>query len=268
MQNIKSKLGGFDFNVVCEPGNTTPADYGSRHLLPARLYSARERSELSIKEKEEDAEKIFNRVEEVMDAVTVPILRKHNHKGKTFVLLFEDIKKGLLREEFEQSACKECFTKCSTKVGVMLRDTRRLIRTSLQPNDLAAAHEGYPEKDSMTRQLRESVWWLCMTGDIKEYAHSCLALSSAESWNYPPPLEERKTPIGPWVDCSADVRGPVAGKYYLDDSLDNYSRWPEVEVVKNTSFKELSSVLDRSFSSIAVPVSIIHDRRLPNQSTI
>ena len=81
-------------------------------------------------------------------------------------------------------------------------------------------------------------------------------------------MEERKTPIGPGVDCSADVRGSVAGKYYLDDSLDNYTRWPEVEVVKNTSFKELSSVLDQSFNSIAVPVSIIHDRRLPNQSTI
>ena len=107
-----------------------------------------------------------------------------------------------------------------------------------------------------------------MTGDIKKYAHSCLTLSSAESRNYPPPMEEGKTPIGPWVDCSADVRGPVAGKYYLDDTLDNYSRWREVEVVKNTSFKELSPKLDRSFSSIAAPVSIIHDRRLPNQSTI
>ena len=93
-----------------------------------------------------------------------------------------------------------------------------------------------------------------MTGDIKKYAHSCLTLSSAESRNYPPPMEEGKT--------------PVAGKYYLDDTLDNYSRWREVEVVKNTSFKELSPKLDRSFSSIAAPVSIIHDRRLPNQSTI
>lgn len=69
---------------------------------------------LSCREKEEDAEIIVNRVEEVMDAVTIPILRKRNHKGKTFVLLFEDIKQGLLREEFEQSACKEYFTKFST----------------------------------------------------------------------------------------------------------------------------------------------------------
>ena len=68
--------------MVCEPGNTTPADYGSWHLLPARLYSARERSELSIKEKEEDAEIIFNRVEEVMDSVTIPSLGNTTIKAK------------------------------------------------------------------------------------------------------------------------------------------------------------------------------------------
>ena len=74
----------------------------------------------------------------------------------------------------------------------------------------------------MTRHLRQSVWRPGMTRDIKEYADSCLTCSSAESRNYPSPVEEQMTPIGPWVDCSADVKGPVAEKYYLHVLIDNY----------------------------------------------
>ena len=92
MQNIKSPLGGFDFNVVYESGTTRPINYRSRHLPPARLYSARERSDLDIEEEVEDAEIIVNRVEEVIDAVTIPILRQHTHEGKIFVLLLKDMK--------------------------------------------------------------------------------------------------------------------------------------------------------------------------------
>ena len=117
MQNVKSKLGRFNFNVVYQPGTTTTADYGSRHLPPARLYSARERSELGIEEEQEDVEIIANRGEEVIDAVTISIYRQNVFEGKTFVLLLEDIKRGQLRVELVQSACKECSPNLVPNLG-------------------------------------------------------------------------------------------------------------------------------------------------------
>ena len=48
--------------------------------------------------------------------------------------------------------------------------------------------------------------------------------------------------------------------------IDNYSRWPEVEVVKSTSFQELKPVFDRSMGLLGVPVSVTHDRRPPYNS--
>ena len=103
--------------MVYQPGTTTTADYGSRHLPPARLYSARERSELGIEEEQEDVEIIANRVEEVIDAVTISIYRQNVFEGKTFVLLLEDIKRGQLRVELVQSACKECSPNLVPNLG-------------------------------------------------------------------------------------------------------------------------------------------------------
>ena len=63
------------------------------------------------------------------------------------------------------------------------------------------------------------------------------------------------------------MRGGGLGlcKYYLHVLIDNYSRRPRVQVVKNTSFKVLGPVFDQSFSLLGVPASTTHGP--PNQST-
>lgn len=65
------------------------------------------------------------------DVITIPMLRQHNRKGKTCVLLLEDIKQGQLRDELKQSLYKERFTEFSSKGGVSLRDTRLLIHPDI-----------------------------------------------------------------------------------------------------------------------------------------
>ena len=61
----KSKLGGFDFKLVYEPGCTTPSDYGSRHPPPAKHYTKQEKEELGIEDAEEEMEFVVNEVEEI-----------------------------------------------------------------------------------------------------------------------------------------------------------------------------------------------------------
>ena len=93
----KSKLRGFDFSVVYEPGLTTPSDYGSRHPAPRRHYTEQEKEELGVKEEEEDAEIIVSRVEQIQDAVTLPILADYTAKDLELQELLEDVKVGRLR---------------------------------------------------------------------------------------------------------------------------------------------------------------------------
>ena len=84
--------------------------------------------------------------------------------------------------------------------------------------------------------------------------------------NYPAPMVMRETPQAAWQHCSADFKGTIGGKYYFHVLCDNYSRWPEVEIVKSTSFEKLQPVLDRSFSLHGIPESITHDQGPPYNS--
>ena len=63
MANHISKLRGFNFKVVWEPGITTPANYGSRNPPPMVQFTKLEKDELGIEDEEEDSESIVIRVE-------------------------------------------------------------------------------------------------------------------------------------------------------------------------------------------------------------
>ena len=88
----KSKLGGFDFKLVYEPGCTTPSDYGSRHPPPARHYTKQEKEELGIEDAEEEMEFVVNEVEEISEAVTLPVLQHYTRKDKELQELIEQVK--------------------------------------------------------------------------------------------------------------------------------------------------------------------------------
>ena len=72
-------------------------------------------------------------------------------------------------------------------------------------------------------------------------------------------MKIRETPDRPWLHCSADYKGPIAGKYYSHVLMDNYSRWPEVAIGTSTSMDKLRKVLSDSFSVHGVPETITHD---------
>ena len=261
----KSKLRGFNFDVVYEPGVTTPSDYGSRHPPPRRSYSSDERASLGVEEEEEDSEVIVSRVEEVSEAVTLPVLQHYTKEDNDLVKLMDNLKKG---RKTELKDYEQCWTELSLSQGVVMRGERIIIPTKLRPDVIAAAHEGCPGRESMLRQMRMSVWWPGISRDVKDYTESCLGCTAATPRNRPPPMMERETPGGPWQHCSADFKGPIGGTggYYFHVLIDNYSRWPEVEVVKSTSFQELRPALDRSIGLLGVPVSVTHDRGPPYNS--
>ena len=45
VERHRSKLRQFDFNLIYEPGSTSPCDYGSQHPPPPREYSKEEKEE-------------------------------------------------------------------------------------------------------------------------------------------------------------------------------------------------------------------------------
>ena len=200
----KSKLLSFDFQVIYQPGATNPCDWASRCPPRPRSYTAEERDELGVEDEEEDQEVLVCRMEELTDAVTLPILQRHTRRNAMLQQLVEDIKQGRLRKELGDSGFKECFSELSVQKGVVMRGDRVVIPKTLKVDVLEAAHLGHPGKESMTRQLRLSCWWPRSTTDIKEFEESCVPCIAAVDSNPTPPLQIRNTPDRPWQHCSAN----------------------------------------------------------------
>jgi transposase InsO family protein len=260
----KSKLRAFHYKVTYEPGVTTPADYGSRHHSALRPYSRQQREELGVEEEEEDMEIIVNRVEDLTDAVTLEVLKESAKKDPEVVRLTEDVMKGVRKTEL--SGYKDCYSELSVVDGLLVRGERLVIPRELRVAVLEAGHEGCPGRDSMLQQLRLDTWWPGQTKDVKDFVDTCDGCAASVDRNQPAPMAVRETPEAAWQHCSADFKGPIGGQFYFHVLIDNYSRWPEVEIVKSTSFEKLRPALEGSFSLHGIPESITHDNGPPYNS--
>ena len=65
------------------------------------------------------------------------------------------------------------------------------------------------------------------------------------------PLQMTPLPNGPWEQVSIDFC-EVAGHYVLV-VIDDYTRFPEIEIVHSTSAKAVIPKLDRIFAAYGVP---------------
>ena len=98
-----------------------------------------------------------------------------------------------------------------------------------------------------------------MHRDVKDYVRSCWACAEAVPTTACPPMVIRDTKDRVWSKVQADFKGPIGGEYYFHVVIDEFSRRPEVAVVKSTNFKELKKVFDRSFSLMGIPDQVTHN---------
>ena len=267
----RSKLRAFNFKVRYEPGKATPSDYGSRHPAPDRNHSKQERDELGIEDEDEDLEFSINRVIEdhMPEAVTMEMLQQATQEDKLLMKVAEDVVLGKMSAETRESAYKEVFEELSVVDGVVLKGDKLVVPPSLQANVIALSHEGHGLGESRTVSLlRERVWFPRLSRMTKECVATCTPCAAAVPGNVPSPITSGEMPEKPWQTVAADFKGPIGGPrgYYFHLVIDLYSRWPEVSMVKNTSFEKLQPVLDEVWSRQGIPEEIIHDGGSPYQS--
>ena len=67
------------------------------------------------------------------------------------------------------------------------------------------------------------------------------------------PLQMTETPNSPWEKVSIDFCGPLPSGDYLLVVIDDYSQFPEVEILKSTSSRAVIPKLDKIFSAYGIP---------------
>ena len=215
----------FDFDVIYEPGVKNPADFGSRNPVSSCKVSEQEREERGIQNNESDEEVLIHRCEELLDAVTYPVLSHYSLKDLTLNELYSLVEEGSkISDKLKGLGYGESFTELSiVGDGVLLWGERFVIPKKLRKNVLQAAHEGHPGRDSILGNLRQSVWWPGFTNDVMEMVEPCIPCQASVGTTVAPKISVRETPGDVFEDVSMDFKGPVGREYYLHLVIDNLS---------------------------------------------
>ena len=183
-------------------------------------------------------------------AVSIEELRKESKKDSQISKLMGSICKSYCPDDGSlDKAFKQIYKELWATDGILMRGHQIVVPESLQARLIATANQGHKHSDKALKLLRQTYWFPKMNKAISEFVSSCISCNSASSDTPPVPLEPNLLQQGPLQNLHGDFKGPIVGSYYLHVVIDRYSKYPEVGILKSTSFKKFQSVLDRIFNT-------------------
>ena len=148
-----------------------------------------------------------------------------------------------------------------TNIGfVILRGPRIVPPQSLCDDIISLAHEGHQGIVKTKERLRSKVWWPGVDAEAErkcKSCHSCQVVSQTAPTQ--PLVKPTPLPQGPWEHLAADLLGPLPSGESLLVTVDYYSRYFEVDILRSTTSKVVTSCLLTHFARHGVPVSIRTD---------
>jgi len=142
---------------------------------------------------------------------------------------------------------------------LVLRGTRIVPPQSLRKQMLSLAHEGHLGVVGTKQRLRTKVWWPGIDKDVEKYVKTCHGCQLVGLPNPPEPMKPTELPTGPWQDLAVDLLGPLPSGDYICVCVDYYSRFYEIDIMKDTTTERIIRSLDRWFVTHGLPVSISSD---------
>ena len=265
LQGWSLRLQPYKFELCYKPGKNNPADYLSRHTSDSGTQSSRE---------QRLAESIINYVSSTSAPKPVPVevIRQHTTQDATLQAVMKALHSGnwhLYRNE--SGVDKQIFDRChllreelsaNPDYDLLLRDTRIVIPSSLQQNVVDLAHMGHQGIVKTKALLREKVWFCNIDSFVEDAVKSCLTCQIATPSSNREPLRMSPLPRAPWTELSMDF-GQVSPNQYLFVVMDEYSRFPFVEIVNSTSAQAVIPKLDSILTLRGIPDVVKSDNGPP-----
>lgn len=120
---------------------------------------------------------------------------------------------------------------------VLLVENRIIIPETLQHTVIQLAHEGHQGIVRTKQLLREKVWFVNIDKKVKEFCKRCIPCQASVPGKHCEPLKMSPLPTRPWSEVSMDFCGPFPNGSYLMVVIDDYSRYPVVEILSKISAK-------------------------------
>ena len=250
---------GYRYTMKHIPGKENPCDYASRHPDPAHSKTDDGGDdELSIS---------AIMTENLSPAVNTERLTRATQGDADMQKLEKCIQRGYISNDPVLSPYRQVFTELCTKEGMILRGDRIVIPKSLQQEVIDTAHEGHQGEVKTKQLLRMKCWFPKLDDLVREKMSNC---RGCQATTYKPtrdPLTSTPLPDRPWQHLDADFKGPMPTGEYLLVVIDQYSRYPEVEIVSNTSARQVLPKLDKIFATHGFPESLKTDGGPPFNGT-
>jgi transposase InsO family protein len=162
-----------------------------------------------------------------------------------------------------RSMLDELAIHCDT---VLLREKRIILSKTLRERAIKIAHEGQQGLAKTKAFLRSKVWFPGINDKVDNLIKDCLACQAITPAKLMEPLKMSELPQEPWSDLSADFCRPLPSGDYLFVIIDEYSRYPVVEIVKSVSSHCVIPTLDKVLSTFGIPKVIKTDNGSPFNS--
>ena len=158
---------------------------------------------------------------------------------------------------------EQIFEELSYIIEVIMRGNCIVIPDSLQADYIAAAQEAHQGASKTLSSQSKSCWFPNIKKLVDEYINTCIPCLSSVPNTHPEPLKPSFLPDRPWQKLHAEFKGPIGSKQYLHVLIDQFSMYPEVNIVSSTSFSKLELQLDRILATHGVPDQITTDNGPP-----
>ena len=251
------KLQEYKFIVAYQPGKLNPADYLSRHPLPTNDSPSHE---------EKIAEQHLNFVtcNAVPKTLTLSEIKEATEEHRALKMCMTALErnnwKAIITQETDPETrntlqslhkIRDELTVVPTRDLIMRRNCI-VIPLSARIKIVELAHEGHQGIVKTKQLLRERVWFPGIDKMVERKITQCIPCQATSASTLREPLQMSNLPNGPWLEVSIDFADLPSGEHLLV-VVDDYSRYPVVEIVTSTSAKAVIPKLDAIFAQFGIP---------------
>ena len=239
------RLQSYDFDLKYKPGDDNPADFLSRHpLTPASTKTPHE-----TKVAEEYIAFIADHT--IPKSMTTAEVREATDKDAILQLLMQAIQTGRWCDKLEPY--KRFRDELSVYNGLVFRMARLIIPEKLQSKVIDIAHQAHQGIVKTKQCIREKVWFPNIDSMVEEKVKSCIPCQASNPQSDREPIIPTPLPVKPWHSLSIDFAGPFPSGDMIMVVIDEYSRYPEVEVISSVSSNTVLPRFETIFARQGIP---------------
>ena len=270
IERMTLRLQGYDFDLHHVKGVENISDYPSRHPFSEEtddseleeyvqfIASYACPNALSIEEIQQET------LNDPVLQIVADLIRTNTWYKLEQSHRFPEIKKHLQKLSPYRNIKDQLTVNANS--DLILKANRIIIPESYENAVIQLSHEGHLGLTKMKSLLRSKVYFPNMDSKTEHFLKHCAACQVQSKPAPPAKLAVTPTPNAVWEKVNIDYLGPLPNGFYLVVIVDQLSKFPIVEPIRNTSADLLIDFLQRTIATFGIFQTIVSDNGPPFKS--